>query len=86
MDAFERHTESLDSPAAQGAAVTPDPSADLPAVTRGLWVGQGGTLDVVLARGARIVLEGVPDGTLLPLRVRAVRTAGTTAGGIVALW
>ena len=32
------------------------------------------------------MLAGVPDGTLLPLRARAVRAAGTMTGFFVAFW
>jgi hypothetical protein len=37
----------------------------------------------VMQTGAEIVLQGVVAGTVLPLRVRQVKTSGTTAGAIV---
>ena len=86
MDRYEDFTPSLVSPAEDGATVVPSDGADLPQVTRALYVGQGGTLAVQLASGAQVALSGVPGGALLPLRARRVRATGTTASGIVALW
>ena len=84
MDRFDSYSDSLVSPATNGAAVVP--GTDLPQVSRALWVGGAGALNLVLAEGGQVTLQGVPSGTLLPLRVRAVRTADTSATGIVALW
>ena len=86
MDRYEDFARSLIAPAEDGAAVVPSDGADLAQVTRAIYVGQGGTLAVQLASGAQVALNGVPGGTLLPLRVRRVRSTGTTASGIVALW
>ena len=85
-DLFENHAPALTAPAAGGAAIAPSDAADLPVVSRAIWVGAGGDLSVELADGGAVVLAGVAGGTLLPLRARAVRAAGTTAGALVALW
>ena len=85
-DHFENHAPGLSAPAADGAAVSPSAAADLPVTSRAIWVGSGGDLAVELAGGGAVVLAGVPGGTLLPLRARAVRAGGTTAGALVALW
>ena len=85
MDRFDSHSPSLTAPATDGASVIPGP-APLPQVSRALWVGGGGALTVELAEGATVTLAGVPGGTLLALRVRAVPSTGTSATDIVALW
>lgn len=85
-DVFSGHTSGLDSPAANGAAVTPNDSTDLATVARALWVGTGGAVALVTVGGSDITLSGVPSGTLLPVRAARVKSTGTTASNIVALW
>jgi hypothetical protein len=51
----------------------------------GLWVGTGGHVSVVGSDGVTVVFKNVPSGTLLPIHVIQVNSAGTTAGDIVAL-
>lgn len=75
-------------PAYKAVAITPADATDLTAQGfRGLWVGTGGTLIVVMfgdASNTPVTFTNVPDGSLLPLAVKVVRTA-TTASGIVGL-
>lgn len=86
MDHYADHAGGLTAPAAAGASVTPSDAADLAATSRALWIGTGGDLALTLSGGDEVSLAGVPGGTLLPVRARRVRAAGTTAAGIVALW
>lgn len=75
-----------DWPAIRASAVNPNDSADLPFVSRALWVGGAGSISVDMAEsGSAVVIAGIPAGTLIPIRVRRVRTTGTTATAIVAL-
>lgn len=83
QDRYDGHATSLDGPAGHAFTIVPDDLSELPEVTRALYVGIGGALAVVMQTGAEIVLEGVVAGTVLPLRVRQVKTSGTTAGAIV---
>lgn len=77
-------------PAANAVAVTPNDSTDLTFVTRGLFVGGGGNLVVIMADqpvdATTVTFTGVPAGTILPIAVRRVRSTSTTATNIVALW
>ena len=76
----------LDWPAIRAAVVTPIDSTDLTFVTRSLYVGGAGTVIVDLAESSTVIsFVGVPAGTFLPLRVKRVRSTGTTATNIVAL-
>ncbi|MCA1969041.1 MAG: hypothetical protein LDL42_07905 [Rhizobium sp.] len=84
-DRFAAFQPSLSGPASTGFTVVPDDATDLPEATRALYVGMGGNLAVTMLSGAEFVLSGLPDGSLLPLRVVRVRATGTTAGAIVGL-
>lgn len=86
IDTFATHTRSLTSPPEHALAIVPDDAADLPTVTRALFVGEGGDLAVRMGGGGGVTLAGVAAGTMLPIRVARVLATGTTAGGIVGFW
>lgn len=85
-DAFQNYSPGLDSPAANAADVTPSDSSDLAVFSRALYIGGAGNVSVVMLGGQTITFNGVPAGTLLPFRVRQVRSTGTTATNIEAIW
>jgi hypothetical protein len=84
-DRFSDHAPALQSPASHGFSVVPNDIADLTEVTRALYVGASGSVAVTLASGAEIAFAGVAGGTVLPVRVRRVKAAGTTATALVGL-
>lgn len=93
MAAGNHFDTGWDAPADLGAAVAPNDDTDLTTHTRGLWVGTGGDLVVIFAAdksasgaGTAVTIANVPDGTLLPVRVRRVKDTGTDADDIVALY
>jgi hypothetical protein len=51
-----------------------------------LYVGGTGNVSVVTIGGDTIIFNGVPVGTTLPIQVIRVRSTGTTATLINALW
>jgi hypothetical protein len=69
----------------RGAVITPNDGADIANTSLALWVGGAGNLNVDLADGGTVLVSGIPAGTLLPLRVKRVRSTSTTATLIVAL-
>ena len=77
------------NPAANANAITP---ADLDltiAYTRGVYVGTTGDLAVRMAGeegDEDVIFKNVPSGALLPIRVKQIRSTGTTATDIVAVW
>ena len=85
-DSFRSHTRSLTSPPEHALAIQPDDVADLPQVTRALYVGGDGDVAVVMRGGERVIFAGVAGGTLLPIRVSRVLAGGTTATGVLGLW
>ena len=85
-DPFENRASGLESPARGAAAVVPDDDdANVPMVTRSLYVGFPGDVTVTMLDGNVVTFSAVPAG-LLPIRVTRVHATGTTATGIVALW
>lgn len=67
------------------AGVTPSDTTDLTAVPKALYIGVAGNISLTGADGATSTFI-VASGQTVPLRPRRVRTTGTTATGIVALY
>lgn len=84
-DEFSNHSDSLSAPAQEAAAVTPG-AAELANVTKGVYVGGAGNLNVTLRGGQTVLFSGVPAGTILPIRCTHILATSTTATLIVALW
>lgn len=84
-DDFATHVTSLESPATAGETIAPDDAADLSFVTRGLYVGSTGAVTAVLLSGDEVVLNEAQAGVIYPLRVRRVKSTGTTAAGLIGL-
>jgi hypothetical protein len=74
----------LADPAWDAVAVTPGASA-LGDVTRGLYVGGAGDVEVTMASGNDVTFTAVPAGTVLPIRCTHVLSGSTTATTIIAL-
>ena len=73
-------------PGQYAVAVTPS-NATVLSPTRALWVGTAGDVTVRMWRDQTIVaFVGVPAGTMLSVCVDQVRSTGTTAGAITAVW
>lgn len=73
-------------PAQSAFALTPSDSTDVPnGSCRALYVGVGGNLSIVTG-GATVTFAGVLGGTVLPVSCSRVRSTGTTASSIVALY
>jgi len=84
-DRYSSTFANLSSPAIDAFDVTPDDATDLPEVTRAIYIGVGGDLAIVTKEGGAVTLANLQAGTVLPLRVRAVRATGSTAQNIVGL-
>lgn len=79
-------TVITDLPAGDAEAVTPSDTVDLIKPSRGIYVGTGGDLTVVMAgNGAVVTFVAVVAGSLLPLWVKRVNAASTTAANIISV-
>jgi hypothetical protein len=85
-DTFSKFARSLTSPPEHGAEIVPSDAAPLPHITRALYVGGAGDVALRLQGGSDVVLRGVQAGSLIPMRIERVHSAGTTATGLVGLW
>lgn len=83
-DRFSAYADSLDAPAVQAFAIVPSDAAELPAVTKAIYVGSSGDVALRPLRGAAdVTYRNVPGGAYLTIRATHVRAAGTTAGDLV---
>ena len=80
----------------RAAAVTPGlATATIPSISTAdgsgnngciLYVGTAGNVEVVTVGGDNVTFVGVVAGTFLPVLVKQVVAAGTTASNILACW
>ncbi|MCX7676501.1 MAG: hypothetical protein N2Z59_03885 [Alteraurantiacibacter sp.] len=85
-DDFQAFADSPLAPATQTFPIVPSDSAELHRVTKAIYVGETG--DIVLRAlnsDTDVLFRNVPAGSILDVRVRAVRQTGTTAASIVGL-
>lgn len=86
LDEFKNNKGGLTTPATKAVAVTPSDTDELATVSRALYVGGAGNLSLILAGdSSAVTFTGVPAGTILPFRVKQVKSTSTTATAIVAL-
>lgn len=82
VDDYGYFAPSLSSPIEGGFTITPDDNADLPHVTRQIYVtGNAGNISVVWRNGTTS-LEPVQTGDVLDWRIKRVMATGTTATGL----
>ena len=83
-DPFGTASDSLIAPAREAFAVIPKDTGELSRATKAVYVGTGG--DIVLrAVGSEndVTLRNVAAGSVIAIRLRAVRASGTTAADLV---
>jgi hypothetical protein len=84
IDRFGAYADSPDAPAAQAFAIVPSDGAELPAVTKAIYVGSSGDVTLRPVQGAvDVTYRNVPAGAYLTVRASHVRATGTTAGDLV---
>jgi hypothetical protein len=87
QDTFANLQGGLQSPPTNSFAIAPSDTAELPFVTRSIYVGGTGDLTVRLAGDTgSLLLKAVPVGTMLPLRVRQVFATGTGATLMIGMY
>ena len=83
INRFFDSKSALDSPPSQAFEITPSDSADLPFVTRGIYVGGSGDLRVTLLDGATVTYKNIAGGVHHGMRVQRVHATGTTATSLL---
>lgn len=86
QDTFETYIPSLVDSARHAAVVTASDTVDLTAVSRALWIGGAGNINVITQGGETVLISGIQAGTLIPIRVSRVLSTNTTATLIVNLY
>lgn len=76
---------ALSDPASNAATITPSDSLNIGPVSRALFIGTAGNLNVTMAGGQTVLFSNIGAGWH-PLRVTRVLSTLTTASGIVAVW
>jgi len=84
-DTFESFTHGVESPASHWADVTPHDTNELASRPRAIDCAVSGNAVIVDADGSEITIV-LTAGTLYPVRPVIIKSTGTTATGIVALW
>lgn len=85
-DPYENAARSLIAPSSGCFEITLDDSQDLERATKALYVGSGG--DIVLrpvGSNKDVTFRNTISGSILDIRVRAVRASGTSAQFLVGL-
>ena len=88
-DLLDSFVTSASSPLNNVAVVTTNDSTDLSTVSRAIYLASAGNVSVIMARdSAPVTIAGLAVGVWHPLRVKRVRTTGTTvtAGNILVGW
>ncbi|MDA5093071.1 hypothetical protein O2N63_03130 [Aliiroseovarius sp. KMU-50] len=87
LDTFKRRSAGITSPASNAFSVTPDDANDLPVVTRGLYLGETSTVQIVLqGDDTPVTFTNLIGGVVHPLRVKRVYATGSTATDIVGIY
>ncbi len=81
IDDFANNSSSVLGPLVGAFLITPHATEELPKVTRQIYVGGAGNIQVVWADGTETI-EPVADGDRLDWRIRQVKAASTTATGL----
>lgn len=85
-DPFESFSDNPTAPAQNCFAIVPDDAADLPSVTKAIYIGTEGDVTLRAAGDASAVtFRNVPAGFILDVRAATVHATGTTAADIVGM-
>lgn len=86
FDPFSQFSQSSITPAENCFAITPDDLQELTTLTKAIYIGQGGDLTVLTGKSLEpVTFRNVMSGTILDVRVRAVKSTDTTADDLVGL-
>ena len=85
-DPFAKTADSVIAPAADCFDITPSDTDELAKGTKAVFIGVGGDLVIQSVDGTQdVTFRNLTDGSVLPVRLRAVRSTGTTASNLIGL-
>ena len=84
-DRFRNSSSGLDGPTIDAFDISPNDAADISEVTRAIYVGSAGDLNVVTKAGTQLLFTGLSGGSVLPIPVSRVLATNTTADNIIGL-
>lgn len=85
-DAFQNNSQSAITPSENCFAINPDDNNELPFLTKAIYIGSGGDLVMLIGKSQTpVTFRNVLAGSVLDVRVRAVKSTGTTAADLVGL-
>lgn len=86
FDPFAHSSDSLIAPAKTAFEIIPDNSAELPSATKAIYIGTGGDLNArPVDADSDVTFRNLVAGTVLAVRLSAVRADGTSAADLVGL-
>ncbi len=86
-DAYQYSSDTVASPGTRAVAITPHNTNALTDIPKALYVGVGGDITMRGLNGAADVLwKNVQSGQIIPFRAQFIRSTGTTATNIVAIY
>lgn len=86
QDPFASASDSLIAPAREAFPITPEDDTNISRATKAIYVGSSG--DIVLraiGSDTDVIFRNVVAGSVLAIRLRAVRATGTTASDLIGL-
>ncbi|TNE33771.1 MAG: hypothetical protein EP350_03410 [Alphaproteobacteria bacterium] len=85
-DNFQSTSDSVTAPASRCFEITPNDSVELVEATKAIYVGTGGDVTLrSLDSAADVTFRNIQDGSIIDVRVSALRATGTSASDIVGL-
>ena len=85
-DQYANAANSLIAPSADCFAIVPDDTQELAKASKAIYIGTGGNVVLKAVDSEDFVtFRNIVSGSILDIRVRAIRATGTTAQDIVGL-
>ncbi|QZH76404.1 MAG: hypothetical protein JY451_07690 [Erythrobacter sp.] len=85
-DPFRNTADSPMAPAEDCFAILPSDNGDLARSPKAIFVGEGGDIVLRPLKGETdVTFRNLASGSVLEVRVRAIRATGTTAASIIGL-
>lgn len=86
VNKFKTRYTNLESPIANMFTITPSDSADLPFITRAIYVGGDGNIKLTTLGNETVTMTGVKGGVIYPIRVKRVFDSDTSATDLLGLY